>query len=85
MAFEAIWDEVGQLNLAGNRSEGLGEHHPPVSEALISIAGDVAHRDGIGKAGGDKAAERRWSQFHCFKEAYLKSLAHLGAHRSETC
>jgi hypothetical protein len=41
MAFEAIWDEVDQLNLAGDRIEGLAEHHPPVSEALISIAGNV--------------------------------------------
>ena len=41
MAFEAILDEVDQLNLAGDRIEGLAEHHPPVSEALISIAGNV--------------------------------------------
>ena len=41
MAFEAIFDEVDQLNLAGDRIEGLAEHHPPVSEALISIAGNV--------------------------------------------
>jgi len=41
MAFEAILDEVDQLNLAGDRIEGLAEHHLPVSEALISIAGNV--------------------------------------------
>ena len=41
MAFEAILNEVDQLNLAGDRIEGLAEHHPPVSEALISIAGNV--------------------------------------------
>jgi hypothetical protein len=41
MAFEAILDEVDQLNLAGDRIEELAEHHPPVSEALISIAGNV--------------------------------------------
>jgi len=41
MAFEAILDEVDQLNLAGDRIEGLAEHHPPVSGALISIAGNV--------------------------------------------
>jgi hypothetical protein len=41
MAFEAILDEVDQLNLAGDRIEGLAERHPPVSEALISIAGNV--------------------------------------------
>ena len=41
MAFDAILNEVDQLNLAGDRIEGLAEHHPPVSEALISIAGNV--------------------------------------------
>jgi hypothetical protein len=41
MAFEAILDEVDQLNSAGDRIEGLAEHHLPVSEALISIAGNV--------------------------------------------
>jgi hypothetical protein len=41
MAYEAILDEVDQLNLAGDRIEGLADNHPPVSEALISIAGNV--------------------------------------------
>ncbi len=41
MAFEAILDEVDQLNLAGDRIEGLADHHPPVSEALVTIAGNV--------------------------------------------
>lgn len=41
MAFEAIMAEVDQLNLASDRIEGLAEHHPPVSEALIAIAGNV--------------------------------------------
>jgi hypothetical protein len=41
MAFEAIMAEVDQLNLVGDRIEGLAEHHPPVSEALITIAGNV--------------------------------------------
>jgi hypothetical protein len=41
MAFETIMAEVDQLNLAGDRIEGLAEHHPPVSEALLSIAGNV--------------------------------------------
>jgi hypothetical protein len=41
MAFEAILNEVDLLNSAGDRIEGLAEHHPPVSEALISIAGNV--------------------------------------------
>lgn len=41
MAFEAIMAEVNQLNLAGDRIEGLAEHHPIVSQALITIAGNV--------------------------------------------
>lgn len=41
MAFEAIMAEVDQLNLAGDRIEGLAEHHPIVSEALVTIAGNV--------------------------------------------
>lgn len=41
MAFEAIMEEVNQLNLAGDRIEGLAEHHPVVSEALVTIAGNV--------------------------------------------
>jgi hypothetical protein len=41
MAFEAILAEVDQLNLTSDRIEGLAEHHLPVSEALISIAGNV--------------------------------------------
>jgi hypothetical protein len=41
MAFEAIMAEVDQLNLVSDRIEGLAEHHPPVSEALITIAGNV--------------------------------------------
>ncbi len=41
MAIEAILDEVDQLNLVGDRIEGLAVHHPPVSEALITIAGNV--------------------------------------------
>lgn len=41
MAFEAIMEEVDQLNLAGDRIEGLADHHPVVSEALVTIAGNV--------------------------------------------
>jgi hypothetical protein len=41
MAFEELMDEVDQLNLAGDRIEGLADHHQPVSEALITIAGNV--------------------------------------------
>ncbi|MGA8761421.1 MAG: hypothetical protein WB562_00910 [Candidatus Sulfotelmatobacter sp.] len=41
MAFEAILDEVDQLHSVSARLEGLSEQHPPVSEALITIAGNV--------------------------------------------
>jgi len=41
MAFEAILDEVDQLHNVGTRLEGLADQHPPVSEALITIAGNV--------------------------------------------
>jgi hypothetical protein len=38
MAFETIMDEVDQLNLAGDRIQGLAEHYQPVAEALVTIA-----------------------------------------------
>ena len=41
MAFEAILSEVDQLHDVSKRLEGLAEQHPPVSEALITIAGSV--------------------------------------------
>jgi hypothetical protein len=41
MAFEAIMDEVDQLNLASDRIEELADLHPPVANALITIAGNV--------------------------------------------
>jgi hypothetical protein len=41
MAFEAILDEVNQLQNVSTRLEGLAEQHPPVAEALITIAGSV--------------------------------------------
>jgi len=41
VAFEAILDEVDQLHNVGTRLEGLAELHPPVSEALMTIAGTV--------------------------------------------
>jgi hypothetical protein len=41
MAFEAILDEVDQLHSVSARLEGLAELHPPVSEALLRIAGNV--------------------------------------------
>ena len=41
MAFEAIMEEVDQLEMAGDRIEALAEHHPVVEEALILVAGNV--------------------------------------------
>jgi hypothetical protein len=41
MAFESIMEEVDQLNLVGDRIEGLADDHPPVSKALLTIAGSV--------------------------------------------
>ena len=41
MPFEAILDEVDQLRNVSSRLEGLAEDHPPVSEELIKIAGNV--------------------------------------------
>ena len=41
MAFKAILDEVDQLHNVGTRLEGLADQHPPVTEALMTIAGNV--------------------------------------------
>jgi hypothetical protein len=41
MSFEAILQEADQLHSVGVRLEGLAEQNPPVSEALITIAGNV--------------------------------------------
>jgi hypothetical protein len=41
MVFEAILNEVDQLHSVSTRLEGLAEQHPPVSKALITIAGNV--------------------------------------------
>ena len=41
MALEAILDEIEQLNLVSERIEGLAGNHPSVSEALLSISGNV--------------------------------------------
>jgi hypothetical protein len=41
MAFEAILNEVDQLHSVSTRLEGLAEQHPPMSEALVTIAGNV--------------------------------------------
>ena len=41
MAFDAILREVDQLHNVGTRLEGLADRHPPLSEALLTIAGSV--------------------------------------------
>ena len=41
MALEAILHEVEQLHQVGNRLEVLAEEHPPVSSAVLTIAGSV--------------------------------------------
>jgi len=41
MPFEAILCEVDQLHNVSTRLEGLAEQHPPMSEALATIAGNV--------------------------------------------
>ena len=41
MPLEAILHEVDQLHNVGTRLERLAEQHPPVSEALLTIAGSV--------------------------------------------
>ncbi len=41
MPFKAILHEVDQLHDVSTRLEGLAERHPAVSEALITIAGNV--------------------------------------------
>jgi hypothetical protein len=47
MAFEAILNEVEQLHDVSARLEGLAEQHPPVSEALITIARNVRSTDTV--------------------------------------
>jgi len=41
MAFEEILDEVDQLHNVSTRLEGLADQHPPVSDGLRTIAGNV--------------------------------------------
>jgi hypothetical protein len=41
MLFDAILHEVEQLHSVSTRLEGLAEQPTPVSEALITIAGNV--------------------------------------------
>ena len=59
MAFEAILDEVDQLHNVSARLEGLAESHPPILEALLTIAGNVRSMATVlSGSGGDKAAGR---------------------------
>ena len=41
MSFDAILDEVEQLNGVSTRLEGLADHHTRVTEQLLTIAGNV--------------------------------------------
>ncbi len=41
MAFEAILNEVDRLHNVSSRLEGLAEQHAPITEALMTIAGNV--------------------------------------------
>ena len=41
MSFEAILNEVDQLHNVSTRLEGLADQHPPFTEALMTIAGNV--------------------------------------------
>lgn len=41
MSFHAILNEVDQLHSVSTRLEKLAEHHEPVTEQLLTIAGNV--------------------------------------------
>ncbi len=41
MVFEAVLREVDHLHNVSARLEGLAERHPPISEALLVIAGNI--------------------------------------------
>jgi hypothetical protein len=41
MPLEAILAEAEQLHNVSNRLEALAEQHPPVSDALLTISGNV--------------------------------------------
>jgi hypothetical protein len=41
MSFDAILNEVEQLHGVSNRLHELAERHTPVTEALLTIAGNV--------------------------------------------
>jgi len=63
MAFESILDEVDQLHNVSTRLEGLADHHPPLTEALMTIAGNVRSvATVIGSSHSDKA-RGGWTDF----------------------
>ena len=39
--FEVILNEVDQLNGVSARLEGMADHHPPFTEALMTVAGNI--------------------------------------------
>ena len=41
MPFQAILREIDQLQNVSSRLEALAEQHPPMSEGLMTIAGNV--------------------------------------------
>ena len=41
MSFDAILREADQLHNVSTRLEGLAEQHPPMSDVLLTIAGNV--------------------------------------------
>ncbi|HZL67189.1 MAG TPA: hypothetical protein VFC29_07645 [Candidatus Limnocylindrales bacterium] len=41
MPLEALLAEAEQLHNVSNRLEALAEQHPPVSDALLTISGNV--------------------------------------------
>jgi hypothetical protein len=53
IGFEAIVNEVDDLQGVSARLERLAEQYPPVTEALRTISGNVKHGDRIGGSGGN--------------------------------
>ena len=41
MLIDAILNEVDELHSVSTRLEGLAEHHPPMTDALVAIANSV--------------------------------------------
>jgi hypothetical protein len=57
--FEAIMAKVDELNLTGDRIEGVAAHHfTHLRSTRIHCRKCSCHGDGIGSSGGDKAANR---------------------------